>query len=381
MKNFVESQGFDYISDGVEDLLLEQLVYYRMRGRKVTPLQAFDIISKTDYKLTGDEYGIFTGYWLLSTPNLGIVRPDGYLGRNNITYSTDSKRIADFIPDVIKLKQSFPYLDFVIAFTNWKVKLYSYHSYKDYDSGYKYFDDAIVAGILVHGNKIHLLNAANAKEAYKHYNITYGHRNELIFSKDYYSLDDNLFPKGYLTTLLQTSAGQIELREPPYLRCDSTILLEPEYNFMCQMITMYKNTDDKKKFDAWIISQFLYDAEELGYSIEDAWKLMVNSKVGKAFLSGEAEDMNANEADAEMGRFFLKKHDFYEYLPSELIDDINVLLEIKDGYGLSLESAFYFVDYFTFSMAVDFDGVTLAEIYTLLIGECAVEDVLPTRIE
>lgn len=187
--------------------------YFRMRGRPVTEEQAFDIIRRTDtffrfdlwqYKpedLVSDRF-VLDNIWY--SPQFcphprSWVRPNGLVGMNGITgkYPTEE----EFLESVLPLKEAFPYLDLMIAVTDWneapehiwdmlfdtdESKVFSPEDYPD-------FPEHIVYGIWLHDDKVELMAPARARETYLEYDRLYGGENEAIFTMNYYE-DHGILP-------------------------------------------------------------------------------------------------------------------------------------------------------------------------------------------
>lgn len=208
--------------------------YFRMRGKPVTEEQAFDIIRRTDnffrwdmrkYNLEGflvSDRFLLDNLWY--SPNFyphprGWIRPDGIVGQNGVTGKYPDEQ--EFIYSVLALKEAFPYLDFMVAVTDWNEipdylwdlmekshdaaednDLDQYRQYKDeYDrlhtsEDYPDFQEHIVYGILVYDDKVELMAPARAKEKYLEYNSLYGGEAEAIFTMDYY-MDRNIQPADF----------------------------------------------------------------------------------------------------------------------------------------------------------------------------------------
>ena len=207
--------------------------YFRMRGKPVTEEQAFDIIRRTDnffrhdmYRydledLVGDRF-VLDNVWY--SPNFyphprGWVRPDGLVGMNDITGKYPEEE--DFLYSVLPLKEAFPYLDLMIAVTDWdEMPDYLWDLMKksneaaergDMDLRHKYddererlftsedypdFPEHIVYGIWVHDDKVELMAPARAREKYLEYNRLYGGEDEAVFTMDYYE-DRNIHPADF----------------------------------------------------------------------------------------------------------------------------------------------------------------------------------------
>ena len=196
--------------------------YFRMRGKPVTEEQAFDIIRRTDNffswdmdrfhleGLVGDRF-ILSNVWFSPNfyPHSGWTRPDGIVGQNGVTGKYPEEE--EFLYSVLPLKEEFPYLDLMIAVTDWDEipdylwdlmeksheaaennDLDRYRQYHDeYDrlhtsEAYPDFPDHIVYGIWVHDDKVELMAPTLARERYLEYNRLYGGADEAIFTMDYY---------------------------------------------------------------------------------------------------------------------------------------------------------------------------------------------------
>ena len=158
--------------------------YYRLRGKPVTPEQALDIIRRTDSIFSyaaGEAMGPdyignlnFINFWLqtkndTSTP-YGWVHPDGTIGLN--TNTTKYPDWAEFLYEILGLKMAFPYLDFVIAITDWNCSpnyVWEQSSsgvdlHEKVDSDYPDFLEHVDYGIWVHDNKIEFMEPRRAKQ-------------------------------------------------------------------------------------------------------------------------------------------------------------------------------------------------------------------------
>ena len=196
--------------------------YFRMRGKPVTEEQAFELIRRTDsfFRHDMDQYKIKNlvgGSFMLSNvwvsphfyPHSGFVRPDGIVGQNGVTGKYPDEE--EFVYSVLELKEAFPYLDFMIAVTDWDEipdylwelmgksheaaerhddKLYRQYSDElerlQTSENYPDFPEHIVYGILVHDDKVELMAPARAREKYLEYNSLYGGEVEALFTMDYY---------------------------------------------------------------------------------------------------------------------------------------------------------------------------------------------------
>ena len=220
--------------------------YFRMRGKPVTEEQAFDIIRRTDNFFYWDLYGyrleglVTDGFVLNNSwycpkdhPHIGgWVRPDGIVGMNGTTMMHPAQE--DFLDSVLPLRKAFPYLDFVIAITDWdgcpecvwdilrkatetiKGSASELLTREDADlhrefldaasrafscaysreEDYPDFPEHIVYGIWVHDGKVELMAPARAREKYLEYNRLYGGTDESVFTRRYYDAH-NIHPADF----------------------------------------------------------------------------------------------------------------------------------------------------------------------------------------
>ena len=183
------------------DLEYERRPYFRMRGRPVTEEQAFDILCRTNmplsYSQTGKypwknlvySSGILDNDWFDIFPH-GWVRPDGTVGMNGVSgikYPEEN----DIMTDIIDLELAFPYLDLVIAITDWdEVPDYVWKALPENDEGleredYPDFLEHIICGLWLHNNTVELMAAERAREKYLEYNRLYGGQDEDMFKWRY----------------------------------------------------------------------------------------------------------------------------------------------------------------------------------------------------
>ena len=203
--------------------------YFRMRGKPVTEEQAFDIIRRTDNFFSWDMdrfhlKGLVGNRFLLSNvwvspsfyPHSGWVRPDGIVGQNGVTGKYPAE--DEFLASILPLKEAFPYLDFMVAITDWNeipdylgdlleksheaAERHDDNLYRQYSDelerlqtseNYPDFPEHIVYGILVYDDKVELIAPKRAREMYQKYNILYGGADEAIFTMDYYE-KNNIHP-------------------------------------------------------------------------------------------------------------------------------------------------------------------------------------------
>lgn len=179
--------------------------YFRMRGKPVTEEQAFELIRRTDsfFRHDMDQYKIKNlvgGSFMLSNvwvsphfyPHSGWIRPNGIVGQNGVTGKYPEEE--EFLYSVLELKEAFPYLDFMVAITDWNECPKYVWDIEDRDEFYcalsreKYpdFPDSIVYGVWLHDDKVELTAPTRAREKYLEYNSLYGAKDEAIFTMDYY---------------------------------------------------------------------------------------------------------------------------------------------------------------------------------------------------
>lgn len=179
----------------------ERRPYFRMRGRPVTPEQAFDILSRTGlpFSSLGDKFPwknrvysrwILDNQWFDMFPH-GWVFPDGRIGVNDICgfkYPYES----EIMTDLIGLELAFPYLDLIIAITDWdEAPTYVWNPDSiDYDAiereDYPDFAEHIICGLWLHDSTVELMAAERAQKKYLEYNRLYGGPDEEIFKLRYY---------------------------------------------------------------------------------------------------------------------------------------------------------------------------------------------------
>ena len=211
--------------------------YYQMRGRKVTPEQARDIIRRTDEMIgmlamdlgrsdpslgkeirNGDYIGgmNFNQWWFMRNhypTHYGWSHPSGVIGSNAITQKYPNFR--EFLSEMLKWKIAFPYLDLMIAVSNcdeepetrgwardelyrkWGEKMWkelpetemrkrdeemSRLNYMDSPE----FPDDLGIGICTHDNVIEFLNPENAGRRYREYEARYGVEDPKVYVPEYY---------------------------------------------------------------------------------------------------------------------------------------------------------------------------------------------------
>lgn len=171
--------------------------YFRLRGKPVTEGQAFEIIRRVDRFFNNieainnsDEFISCLNFRSNIIPNAffgdtwGWIHPDGFIGINDITFKYPEEN--EFIAEWVKYLAEFPFLDIMIAITNWDEippvvwhKMFDdlFYTCKYWDADDEYdeaFLKAIQFGIHVHDNKIELLNKKDARTRYIEYDALYG---------------------------------------------------------------------------------------------------------------------------------------------------------------------------------------------------------------
>lgn len=204
--------------------------YFRLRGKTVTEAQAFDVIRRTDilfaqgrYNVTGNDWNDYvhcnhlSNNWLKDNMAVndwnGWMHPDGMVGYNSIT---GKHPVAiDLIMEMAALLDKFPYLDMVLAVTDWNEipeyvwnymdDCYSDDSYENMvvseeeykrknaerleiqrKENYKGFNESIWFGVHIHDNMIELLNSENAAKRLKEYEGKYGYEDKQTYTHWYF---------------------------------------------------------------------------------------------------------------------------------------------------------------------------------------------------
>lgn len=177
--------------------------YYRMRGKPVSKEQAFDIIRRTDNFLKyideihkQEEFvgNLNFDNWLIHKNHYpqgyGWIHTDGTVGVNAITQRWP--KTEEFICEWFRYLNAFPYLDLIVALTDWnEINPRYYMEDNGYDIDYEAkeydenFYDGIAMGIYVHDNKIQILNKEDTVKKYREYDVLYGKEREK-FVPEYY---------------------------------------------------------------------------------------------------------------------------------------------------------------------------------------------------
>ncbi len=185
--------------------------YYRMRGKKVTEEQAFEIIRRTDHYFGGfetreifmhkDYIGCWNfDNWLINRDHFpfgyGWIHTDGTVGCNAITHKYPNA--MSYVGEWLQKLMHFPYLDLMIAVTSWdeipywewdlreaagNSKYEKYFEAPEYDQD---FLNAIEVGIYVHDKTIEIMEPKKAAKKYREYEAKYGDTNREKYRDNYY---------------------------------------------------------------------------------------------------------------------------------------------------------------------------------------------------
>lgn len=191
------------VDENVKDFdSLVRRPYYRMRGKKVTAEQAFDIIRRVDniFRLTDaiqnhpDYIGSLNfDSWIFDRhhypQHYGWIHADGTVGCDGITQKYPD--IDEFIAEWFIKMMAFPYLDLVIAVTDWDETPPSASSgftYKcnPYDRTIPTFEESIVCGIWVHNPVLEIMGPKRTVKKYAEYVKLYEDKNRVKYLSEYY---------------------------------------------------------------------------------------------------------------------------------------------------------------------------------------------------
>ena len=177
--------------------------YYRMRGRNVTADQAFDIIRRVDNVFRSgtsavQEHADYIGSmnfdsWIFDRHHYprhyGWIHADGTVGCDAITQKYPD--VDEFIAEWFIKMMAFPYLDLVIAITDWD------ESPPSAASGFTYkcnpyartiptFEESIVCGIWVHDQVLEIMSPKRTVKKYAEYVKLYEGKNRDKYLPEYY---------------------------------------------------------------------------------------------------------------------------------------------------------------------------------------------------
>lgn len=189
--------------------------YYRLRGKPVTEEQAFDIIRRTDdifdfdIEVPYESDRLRTVYHIRNfwfnrnhfPSDMGWIHRDGTVGGNGITDKYPD--FEELFKEMLGLLLTFPYLDFVLAITEWEEVPYEMWEHftdknkeweqKNHIEDYDGFYEAIEIGFWVHDKRIDVLNPKNAAKKYKEYEQKYAVKTPGYYAA-YYNMDNKIIP-------------------------------------------------------------------------------------------------------------------------------------------------------------------------------------------
>lgn len=230
---YIDGKAFEFLSK--THLIIDKEVenysshtrrpYFRLRGRKVTEQQAFEIIRKTDNffveldvcsdwreyahlgldRINAIDLQHIPNWWFSRNhhpTHYGWCHPSGIVGCNGITATWPD--LDELLSDIVVLKYAFPYLDFVMAITDWDEvppEMYVWREKVGYNIeelrklNYMEFDgflDHVKIGIWIHDNAIEFMEPGRARAKYEEYEAKYSEPNKDIYVPEYYQ-DHNIF--------------------------------------------------------------------------------------------------------------------------------------------------------------------------------------------
>lgn len=186
--------------------------YYRIRGKRVLPVQAFDIIRRTDSFLRDidqiywrDEFvggELFPSYFFTRrrTPaGFSWAHLDGTVGLNHYL-ALPFVSMKDILREWSGIAKAFPFLDLVIAITNWDE--FSYEAWAREEQAFNYkadsfyeidgrsydevFYEDVKVGLHVCNGEIELLDKETAVKKYKEYAEKYEGKLREKYQANYY---------------------------------------------------------------------------------------------------------------------------------------------------------------------------------------------------
>lgn len=182
--------------------------YFRLRGKRVTEEQAFDIIRRTDFffsfYLQSEQtisLGHFDNMWFSKNCLLthhGWCHPSGIIGTNYHTGKLPS--LDELLNDMTKIKYAFPYLDFVAALTDYNELPWFIQEHEERHTAWRelqYEDDPeflkhIQIGIWLHDKAIEFMGPERTRQIYQEYEEKYSEENKDIYVPEYYE-DHGIF--------------------------------------------------------------------------------------------------------------------------------------------------------------------------------------------
>jgi len=203
-----------FIDETAEDLDVRR-PYYRVIGKSVTKEQAFDMLVRTkklyDFnfssRLTAEE---LEGGWTLHPSGQCWLNPDGTIGGNANTgtkYPTMEEYIQEWLINILH----YPYLNLVIALTDFNELLYDENymliyengeeddefGYKDPQKAEELFYNNIKLGIYVHDKTVEILNAQNTERVYREYVLRYQKEDPALYCRFKELLSEEYIAEGY----------------------------------------------------------------------------------------------------------------------------------------------------------------------------------------
>lgn len=200
--------------DRFEELSDVRRPYYQMRGKPVTKDQAFDIIRRTDNffkfelrELGGKEFVPCLNFdnWLIEKNHYpqgyGWIHVDGTVGGNAITQKYPE--IYEFVMEWLEKLRAFPYLDLIIAVTNWEECSPAKWERREPRAD-ETFENAVILGIRVHDKTIEILNREDTLKCYQEYDEQYGFPAEKFESKYYQDHHITQVDESYLRRCIES---------------------------------------------------------------------------------------------------------------------------------------------------------------------------------
>lgn len=244
---FLEKTKIVLDKDFTDFYLINKKFPYWIRGKPVTPEQAYDIIKPNfDYTMTrfSSGYKSFSYWhkryldikWFCAEP-YGWCRPDGKIGIDSFCNNgcvNGREHIYEYVLGCISRLYRFPYLDFISLI--WKFEDEQSYKYQISDVIKENPCDYIQFGIYVHDNFIEILNPYNAWKKFCEYDKLYPKPEE---KANYFEYDNyfaeifkkelNMLYKKYETTLFDLLGCSIVDKQATKLDRDS-IFIYAEYD-------------------------------------------------------------------------------------------------------------------------------------------------------
>lgn len=214
---YIDGAAFEFLNQ--TELVIEEEVsdyksswpkrpYFRLRGKRVTEAQAFDIIRRTDFFFYSDlpteqtlNLGHFTNMWFSKNcvvTHHSWCHPSGIIGTN---YRTDKlPSLDELLSEMIQIKYAFPYLDFVAALTDYDELPWFILEHEERHTAWRelqYEEDPdflehVEMGIWLHDRAIEFMGPERARQVYREYEEKYSEENKDIYVPEYYE-DHGIF--------------------------------------------------------------------------------------------------------------------------------------------------------------------------------------------